>query len=159
MARPIAMATASRNPGDHFLLFVSWQPCEPQILPKFRFCDKDNLPRMVGKVMDDLNHGVQAGDVKALNIIGAQKCSFGSAFENIASLLHRSANQSDERSARNGSALRKFPVAIAFVPLFSQPTNNPLANIPAKMEHQVADTVGGCIRPPPNVFFVQQLEA
>ena len=50
-----------------------------------------------------------------------------------------------------------LPIPLELVPAHSP--DDPLANVPAQVQQEIADAVGGIVRPPPYLLVAQVLQA
>ncbi len=101
---------------------------------------------------------IQPRNVIALNIMFQQQRIFGEPCQHTARIPDGSAQLGDKRLPGNGPSLRELAVAFSLVFRSAEACNDPLANISAQMQDEIACAVGRRIGPPPNFLFGKLLK-
>src|ERR1700674_4790037 len=117
------------------------------------FRNVDDLAGVISEMLGYVVGRIQPGYVKALNFISPRQRIIGELRQHPARMPDCPAQLRDEHLAGNGPSLREF--AVAFPPVIrpAEARNNPLPDISAEMQDEIAGAVGRRIWPPPNVLF------
>jgi len=106
-----------------------------------------------------VEYRIQPRYVKALNFEFSRQRIVGKARDHTACIADGSAQLGNELSPGDGASLRELAGALPVVLRSAEAGNDPLADISAQVQDEVARAVGRRIGPPPNFFLGKLLKA
>src|SRR5262249_62386718 len=104
----------------------------------------------------DVGDGDEARNTITLNIKLTRKRPGGEPADRLACFLHGFLQSPDKQPARDRTTLGKFFVSLAAVGRPAQSGDDPLADVTAEVQNEIAGGVRRLVRPPPDLFFAQQ---
>ena len=132
---------------------------EAEVFRALQLRDVNDLPGVIGHVLDHMRRSFVAGHIKLLNaaplrqIVGIHARQDGTGFP------HRLPQFFRQRLPRDRPAFVKLLVPLPKVRHAAQPGDNPLAHVAADMQHEITDAVRGFIRTPPDLVVGELLQA
>jgi hypothetical protein len=121
--------------------------------------DEHDLPRVVAHVLDDMDEHAEAVGPAVLHLPARRECFLVEGGDEGPAALHDAGQPPGELGPAHGAVGGELEVALPVVGLAAQSAEQPLREVAAEVEDQVADAVGAGTRPPPDLVVVEPVQA